>query len=334
MIGFDSLCGRLFRHDGRIAINTIRGAFSAWHDRLLAAIMLILALAAIRSWAADRPRTTVAWVALGAGIIIAGVAGRLIAARLAFHVFDGVLAADALHPAMRRRYAAARHGVGVAFLAAVTLIARPSMLIVSVAAYGAGTVLVGLTSGFQGANIETSRTRKGWTLRPWLRRPVVGIAAAVILPFLLLPALTLGANAAAVVACIATVMVALPLTIVDDTTVRFMSIAGHGSRRIIVYHGKGIASLVAVAVPGCWLVLGSVVAATVAAASIAMLLLLTLRVLAYRLHGKRFADLLVSILAGLLMLTAYFLPIALPVVVVLILWQLHSRGNAKTWLVT
>lgn len=89
-----------------------------------------------------------------------------------------------------------------------------------------------------------------------------------------------------------------------------MAIAGHGARRIIVRHAEGLATFLAVAVPGCWIMLGTIAAGIVAAVTIAALLLLTLRVLAYRLHAKRFADLLVSSLAGLLRALAGRLPFA------------------------
>jgi cytochrome c oxidase assembly factor CtaG len=111
-----------------------------------------------------------------------------------------------------------------------------------------------------------------------------------------------------------------------------MTIAGHGSRRIFVHHGKGIATFLAASVPGCWIILGLVAGGIAAAACVAMLLLLTLRVLAYRLHTKRSADFLVSILAGLLMLVACSIPVALPVLALAMLWQLQRRGQAKTWL--
>ena len=63
-----------------------------------------------------------------------------------------------------------------------------------------------------------------------------------------------------------------------------------------------------------------------------MLLLLALRILAYRLHAKRFADLLVSICAGLLMVVAYSMPVLLPFLALAILWQLQRRAAARTWL--
>jgi len=56
-------------------------------------------------------------------------AGRLIAVRLAFHAFDGPLAADALRPALRGRYPIAWFAFGLTLLAILTVIALPSLLI-------------------------------------------------------------------------------------------------------------------------------------------------------------------------------------------------------------
>jgi hypothetical protein len=112
------------------------------------------------------------------------------------------------------------------------------------------------------------------------------------------------------------------------------AIVGHGSRHIIARHIRGLASFLAVAVSACWVMLGPIAAGIVAAVCAAMMLLVSLRVLAYRLHAKRFADLLVSILAGLLMLVAYSMPVVLPVIALAMFWQLQRRGRAKTWLLT
>ena len=323
---------RLFRQDRLIAWNELRATFAGWHDRVIAALMLLAALVVLRAWFTDRPWTIAAWVALGAGTMIGIGAGRLVATRLAFHVFDGLLAADALDPRARRRYVGAWHGVGLALLAVVTLIARPLLLLVSVPAYFAGVLVAALTGGSEMSRRIAGITRPGWTVRAWSHRPIVGMAAATILLLSLLPAHTLGTNALMAVVGIEAVLLALMLTSVNDAIVRFMTITGRGSGRIILDHAKGLASFLAVAVPGCWVMLGSIAAGIVAAASVAMLLLLTLRILAYQLHGQRFADLLVSILAGLLMLVAYSMPVALPVVALAMLWQLQRRGRAKTWL--
>lgn len=119
----ESLRDRLFRHDCRIAINTARATFVAWHDRLIAGTMLLFALAAVRGWCIDRAWKVAAWAALGAGIIVGMGAGRLVAARLRFHGTDGLLAADALNPLTRRRYILTWHAIGIAALGAITLVA-------------------------------------------------------------------------------------------------------------------------------------------------------------------------------------------------------------------
>jgi hypothetical protein len=323
---------RLFRQDRLIAWNTVRATFTGWHDRVIAALMLVATFAFIGAWFADRPWTVAAWAALAAGTVIGIGAQRLVAARLVFHAFDGLLAADALHPPLRWRYSAAWHGAGLALLLVVTLIGRPSLLVVSVPAYLAGALLAALTGRFGMPRRIAATTRLEWTIRAWVHRPIAGISVAMVLLLSLSPARTLGTNALMAVVGIGTVLLALVLTSVDDAIVRFMTIAGHGSRRIIVRHVKGLASFLAVAVPGCWVMLGPVAAGIVAGTGAAMLLLLTLRILAYRLHARRSADFLVSILAGLLMLVAYSLPVALPVIALVVLWRLRRHGRTKTWL--
>ncbi|WP_066712121.1 hypothetical protein [Sphingomonas adhaesiva] len=323
---------RLFRQDRLIASNTIRATFAGWHDRAIAAFMVLAALAVAHAWFADRPWRIAAWTALGVGTLIGTGAGRLVGGRLAFHAFDGLLAADALHPQTRRRYMTAWHGVGLTLLAVTTLVVRPSLLVFSVPAYLTGVLIAGLTGGVRMRKRIVGMARPGWTLRAWSHRLIAGVAAATVLLLLLLPARTLGTNALMAVVGIASVLLTLTLTSIDDAIVRFMTVAGHGSRRIFVHHGKGIATFLAVSVPGCWIILGPVAAGIDAAACVAMLLLLTLRVLVYRLHTKRFADFLVSTLTGLLMLVAYSMPVALPVLALAMLWQLQRRGRTKTWL--
>lgn len=148
----------------------------------------------------------------------------------------------------------------------------------------------------------------------------------------LLPARALDMSALMAAVGLETALLALIMTSVDDALVRFRTIAGHGSGRIISAHVQAVASFLAVTVPGGWVMLGPIAAGIVAAAGAAMVLLLILRILAYRLHAKRFADFLVSILAGLLILVAYTMPVLLPFVALAMFWQLQSRGRAKTWL--
>jgi len=322
----------LFRQDRLIAGNMVRATFASWHDRVITAFMLLAALTIVRAWFLDRHWAVAAWVALAAGTMIGIGAGRLVAARLAFHAFDGLLPADALNPLMRRRYMVVWHGVGLALLSLVTLIVRPSLLVVSVPAYLAGVLIVGLSGRLGMPGRIAGAIRPGWTVREWSHSPMAGILAATSLLLSLLPARSLGTNALVAVAGFEALLLALMLTGVDNATVRFMTIAGHPSRSIISHHAKGVATFLAVSVPGCWIILGPVAVGIVASVCAAILLLLTLRVLTYRLYAKRLADFLVSFLAGLLMLVAFSMPVVLPLIAIVLFGQLQRRGRAKTWL--
>lgn len=323
---------RLFRHDFWIVANATRATFAGWHDRLIATLMLLGALAAIQSWFAYRPWAIAASTAMGAGILVGLGAGRLLAARLAFHRFDGLLAADALHARSRRRYTLAWHGIAVMVMAAVALIARPSLIPISVAGYAAGGVAAELFGRFGTSWRPASHARSGWVLGRWLQRGGTGAAAALALVLALLPVRSFGMNALMMTAGIGTVLIGLLLTKVDDGIVRFMTSIGHGPLRMVLSNAKGMLAFIAVSAPGSWLMLGFGTAVVVAGASTALLLLLVLRVLAYRLHAKRSADFLIAIVSGLLMLTAYYMPVALPLVVIAVLLRIGHRGAAKTWL--
>jgi hypothetical protein len=324
--------GRLFHQDRQILWNTIRTTFAGWHDRAIAALLLLAAVAAVRVWIDARAWTTAACAVLAVGILVGHGAGRMLATRLAFHASEGLLAADALHPGIRRRYMAAWHGVGLALLTLATLLARPSLLLVAIPAYLAGALVARVTQGIRIPKGIVGTTRPDRAVRIWTQRPIAGVAAALIFLLSLLPARTSGTNALMAIVGIETMLLALMLTRVDDAVVRFMTIAGHGSRRIVARHAGGVMSFLAIAVTGCWIVTGPVAAGIVAAVGAAMTMLLILRILTYRLHDRRFADMLVAILAGLLMLVAYSMPMALPLIALVMVWQLHRRARVKTWL--
>ncbi|PSJ42915.1 hypothetical protein [Allosphingosinicella deserti] len=328
----DGRRGHLFRLDCRIARNATRAALAGRRDRLNAGFMLVVVLAALHAWFAGRSWQIGAWAALGGGACAGVAAGRLIAARLHFHGTDGLLAALALRPSTGRHYRLAAHGIGVAILATITLIARPSLLIVSLPAYLAGAAVAHLTAMLAPSGAVFAKVRLGWTIRIWLHRPGAGMTAAAAVLLSLVVTGTLSSNARIAIVGIEAVIATLALTSVDHPTVRFMTVAGQGSWRIVAHHGRSMLPFVLLAVPITWLILGPLAAGIVAAACGAMLLLMTMRILAYRLHGRRFADLLVSVFAGMLILTAYMLPPALPVAALAILWHLHRRAAAKTWL--
>ena len=322
---------RLFRHDREIAINTAKANFTGWNDRLIAGAMLFLALAFARGWAGDQSWKVAAWAACAVGAGAGIGASRLLAARIAFHRFDGLLAADAVQPAMCRRYKLAWHGIGIAALATVTLVARPSLLVIGVPAYGAGAVLAGAAGRLATGRIA-ARPALGGSVRRWLHRPGAGAVAALILCLSLLPAQALEMEGQLAVIGIEAFLFAVALTPVEQDIVCFKASSGHGPWRIVLGYSYGLLLFAAIAAPVCWLVIGPVPASIVLAISAAMLLLLVMRVCAYGVHGKRFADLLVSILAGLFALVAWWMIVLLPFVALAALWQLQRRAAAKTWL--
>lgn len=131
-----------------------------------------------------------------------------------------------------------------------------------------------------------------------------------------------------------TVLFAVALTIVEQDIVRFKAGSGHGPWRILISYSYGLLLFAGIAGPVCWLVMGPAPASIVLAISAIWLLLLAMRVCAYCVYGKRFADLLVLILAGLFALVAYSMIVFLPFVVIAVLWRLQRRAAAKTWLLT
>jgi hypothetical protein len=56
------------------------------------------------------------------------------------------------------------------------------------------------------------------------------------------------------------------------------------------------------------------------------------RILAYRIHARRTADLVVGGCAMVVIVTGAAMPMLLPFVAAAILWQLSRRAAAMTWL--
>ena len=324
------LSNRLFRHDRQIAINTTRANLMRWNDRLIVGAALLVALAMVRAWSGDQPWRIAAWAAFGVGVAAGVGASRLLAARIAFHSFDGLLAADAVQPSLSRRYSVAWHAMGITSMAAATLFARPSLLIISVPAYIAG-VLVAAGAGRLPLQRLAARPALGRAIRRVLHRPVAGVVAAIILLLTLVPAHALETKSQLAVIGIEAVLFAVALTIVEQDIVRFRSSSGHRPWRIVLGYAVGLLLFTGMTAPVCWLVAGPAAASIVLAVTAAMLLLLGMRVLAYCAHSKRLADLLVSILVGLFALTAYSMIVLLPFVAIAVLWQLYRGAAAKTW---
>lgn len=322
---------RLFRHDRAIAVNSLRANFSRWHDRLTALGILAAGLAVAHSWSIDQAWATAAWAAaLAAGAAGLGT-GHLLAVRLAFHRSDGVLAADALQPARARPFRFAWHASALTGIAAITLIARPALVLVSIPAYVAGAALAEVTSRL---TLPRARARLAFDRSIGLRlhRPIAGAAAAGVVLLSLAPAQLLNPNGRLALIGIEVVLFAMLLTRVDHAIARFRSTIGHRPLQLLLDHAAGLLVFVGIAAPGCWLVGEPLAAGILVAAAAAMLWLLAMRVFAYCANGKRVADVLVTVMTGLLVLIAFAMIILLPVVAGVMLWQLHHRAASKTWL--
>lgn len=326
---------RLFRYDIRIAANALRAAFR-WHERLMVVAVLAIGVVAIRSWMLDHSSQKMAlWAAAGGGALIAIGCGRAIRARLSFHSADGPLAADALIAGSRRRYTAAWHLVAVALLTVLTMLFGPWMAGAALGGYAIGAVV---THGF---NLPEPAVTPAWlptsrvdTVRSWLRWPGAGLwTAALLIVLLALLRPLLSPDALLFAAGLGTVLSMLALTTVDDGIIRFMAIAGFGPWATVWRQARGGALFLTLAAPACAVVFGLTVGGVVGSIGVVALTLLMLRVLAYRLHGKRFADLLLYGLAGLLIFVAIAMPVLLPVLLAMILWPLQRRAAERTWLI-
>lgn len=326
------LGGPLFRHDGLIAGNELRATFAAWRDRFLLVFLILAALTVARAQIVDRPWAESAWAALAAGAVAGASATRLIAARLGFHATDGLLAADALHPPTRLRYAAAWHSVGVAMIFTVSLVIRPSLLVAVLPGYIAGGSMVQLRPPLAVAVAAVAnRVRSARLIARWLHRPRAGVAAALLLAIAMLPARALDVPVRTAMLGAGALLLAGALTRVDDGVVRFMALAGHRPTRIVARHARGVLAFAGIAAPACWLGAGGTVAAIVVAGALTMLLLMTVRVLAYQLHRRRSADALVTMVIGALVLVGYVAPLLLPLLALAILGRLWHRAARRTW---
>lgn len=326
------LGGRLFRCEYLMVVNATRATISRWHDRLIVVTMLLVSLAVLRSWFTDRPWMLAAWVGFGGSFLVGIALERLIAARLAFHASEGLLAADALQRTTSWRFTVAWLAIGLVAMTVATFVARPSLLVVSLPGYLIGAFVSQIIGALSLWKPFNRKAKLALTIRTWARHPTAGFTSAVVL-LLSLPLLVRILEQDAFIAAGASlaVLFLLALTIVDDGLVRFMTISGHDPWRTVARHARAALLFTGTAVPGCLLAFGPLLAGIVGSFSAFALFLLAIRVLAYCSYGKRLANILVSVLLALLTFVAFSLPHILPLVVVTIVWQLQRHAWAKTW---
>lgn len=323
---------RLLRYDRMIIANELRAAVSTWHDRLIAVVVILIAFAALRSAVPDRPLAILAPLASAAAFLIGFGTETLIRRRLEFHASDGILVIDATRSRQSRRYRASWHLIALVSLCAVVLLVRTELLPFSLLAYSVGAAIAHIAIRV----LNRRHSHVGWradrAIGSYLQRPMAGLVVALIALSFLLPARAFESEGQVATAAVLTVLAALGLTSLDDAVIRFMTFSGHGGWSIMAFHARRISVFLGIMVPACLMAFPPLVAAALAGAGIAGLALMCLRVLAYRLHSKPMADTIVTICVGAIAITAMAAPMLLPVVAMIIPWQLHRRSAAKTWL--
>ena len=322
----------LLRHDAMIVVNELRATFSSWSDRLIALVGVAIALAALNSSLSHRPLAMAATIVLAVAAVIGAGMARIIRRRLDFHACDGVIAADALAHRTRHRYGLSIHMVACGTVTIGTLVGRPETVLLAPAGYLAGAGSYHLARRLV---LGEGVARRPTVLRPvraLLRRPISGALAAVlvVLPLLLVRTMETGPLVASI--GLLSVIAALLLTIVDDGTVRFMTLSGYRAGRIIGLHARSLLVFVLPTVPACLILSHDLPAIVVAGVVAAALVLMTVRILAYRIHSKRTADTVVGICAAVACLAGFATPMLVPVVVIAILWHLHRRSVPATWM--
>jgi hypothetical protein len=327
---------RLVRHDRMIVVNAVRSVFASWTNRLIALTLMVGVLVAFRSALTDRPFMLAALVVSAVAAAIGASAARLIARRLDFHASDGLLAADALARSPRRNYGLSLHALTGGGVVLGALAVRPSTILAALVGYLAGAVCGHLARRVMEV-FARDGSRGAARFRPlaaFLRTPLAGALAAapVIVTLLLVRSLEPGPVAA--FAGVSGGIAALCLSGLDDGAIRFMTLSGYRAGRIIGRCARALLVFLALTVPAGLALSRPLTALIVGGVVLAALLLMTARILAYRVYARRTADLLVSIGAVAGCAAGVVMPILAPLVVIAILWRLHRRSVAATWILT
>ena len=321
--------GRLVRHDALLLRNAAAATFARWSDRGILALVLIGGLFAGRSLAAPWEPLTAALAASALGSLIGPAAGWRVDQRLRFHESEGALAADALRRGERSRLGLAIHASLLAALGAAVALMRPDALLSFAGSYVVGALLGHAAWRLVGGRGEGRLLARLRGLPRLLHRPAAGLFAALGVSAVAALAGE-GAGALALVGALSFIA-ALLLTPVDAAAVRFAALSGHGPMRAIVAHVRSLASFAAVATLAVFWLASPPAAALVAGASALALLRLSARVLAYRIHAKRTADMMLSIAAAALLLAAFTAPPLAPLLLIVAGWRLYRRSADATW---
>lgn len=321
----------LVRHDGRIARNGLRSALARGSDRLFVGAVAIVALAALHHLLSDRPLWGVTGIVMAASALAGqGVAG-LVHRRLEFHASDGVLAAEALCRDARRRYGRVLHLAGGGLALLVALIARPDAAVVAPVGYLAGAAVGhGVRAVLPGC-LPHPKGLMPTPLQGFLRRPVSGAVVAGMLAMILPGLGVFDPDRGAAFAGILGAVAAFALTPVDDAAVRFMTLSGYPAGRIVALQARSLLLYLVLIIPAALLLSQGLAAVVIGGVAAAALGLMIARILVYRVHDRRIADLILGLCVVVCGLVGLTFPPALPLIGGAVLWVLHRRAAPATW---
>ena len=324
----------LIRHDALVMTNQVRQALQPWRELLVPLMAIPLLLAFARNALDAMPPEAALYLCLFAAFLLGFSAARMIGKRIEFLRADSVVAPEALRAAAARRYAVfGASACGAAIALVIALLQSPALPLGCAAMLG-GMAIGGALQPNLLVAIIPHRQSAQLRLASWLRRPVagLGLAGAFTLIVLAIAVPAKGTDRLLVVAC-ATFLLSLPLTHVDIASVRFMAASGRSCWLSIRYHLGGLTLFAAIALPIAFLAAGLSAAGLIAGIAAVLLLMIAMRVLAYRIFGRRVADIVVSVLLALLLMIAFSLPPAVPLAASVVLWWLVRRASRTTWLI-
>ncbi|GGO97312.1 hypothetical protein [Stakelama pacifica] len=332
---FRGFGGRLYKHDSQLAINLARSVFARWQDRILALALLALCVALLRSRVSEMQLPTRTWIALAVGIALGWSAGQLLNARAKFHASDGVIASDALNPKLVRHFLIAFHVAPIALTIALVLMVMPDLVLFAVSGYGAGAYLAYRLAAFSHEkNVSFRWSAASPAIRALLRNPVIGAIAGALPVFAIALQQGLEPRALQILVTAEITILALLFTTVEYPIVAFMRVSGKAPLSIILYHIKGLAGFGAVVACLIWFGDSTGLAVTVVAIVLAAGFLIAIRILLYCIHFKAIGDLLTGLtIAAIMGAVVIAAPLA-PVLMALLVWNLHRRASARTWLIT
>ena len=322
-------------HDAAIVRAALRALGGNRSDLLTLSIGIPLLALVARDWAVHLSVGQLRWLAAGIGAAIGFLATTQALSRIAYHASDGILAAPAQHWRPQARLAIVMLGaamtIGIAGLAILGVFLPDRYLIGfavgAVSAAAAGRFRLALATGQAiVGHILPNVGRSSRTLL-WLT-VVLGAATGVALTMLPVTG-TVAAALAALVAFAA----GTALGPVDAELVGYLTMIGRTSRAIIgdriarplAFLGP-LAGALAVGADRIALIAGMLAAGAVP-------LLIALRVLAYRLFGRRAGDWFIGILFAVASLALALFPPLAPVVLLVGLIRLARGAAPKRWLI-